>query len=67
MELTYDDQQGYIYLCGSDKKFMMAEFNNSENITEVAQCTHGYTCLIHDKPNERIFLINEGGVLSIFI
>ena len=67
MGLTYDDQQGYIYSCGSDKKFMMAEYNNIANVTEVAQSTHGYTCLIHDKPNERIFLTNEGGVLSIFM
>ena len=48
MGLTYDDQQGYIYSCGSDKKFMMAEYNNIANVTEVAQSTHGYTCLIHD-------------------
>ena len=67
MGLTYDDQQGYIYSCGSDKKFMMAEYNNIANVTEVAQSTHGYTCLIHDKPNERIFLTNEGGVLSVFL
>ena len=67
MGLTYDDQQGYIYSCSSDKKFMVTEFNCISNISEVAQSNYGYTALIHDKQNERLFLTNEGGVLSIFI
>ena len=67
MGLSYDDQQGYIYSCSSDKKFMMTEFNSISNVTEVAQSAFGYTTLIHDKPNERLFLTNEGGVLSVFL
>ena len=37
------------------------------NITEVAQSNAGYTNLEFDKPNERIFLTNEAGILSIFL
>ena len=66
MGLTYDEQKGYIYSCSTDKKFMITEFNNVSNIQQVAESAFGYTTLIHDKPNERIFLTNEGGVLSVF-
>ena len=66
MGLTYDDQQGYIYSCSTDKKFMFSEFNNISCITEIAESTYGYTNLYHDKPNQRIFLTNEGGILSVF-
>ena len=67
MGLAYDDQKGYIYSCGSDKKFMMTDFNNISNMSEVAYSAYGYTTLIHDKDNERLFLTNEGGVLSVFV
>ena len=67
MGLCYDDQQGYIYSCSTDKKFMLSEFGSISNVTEVAQSNFGYTALIHDKQNERLFLTNEGGVLSIFL
>ena len=66
MGLTYDDQQGYIYSCSTDKKFMLAEFNNISCITEIAESAFGYTALLYDKPNQRIFLTNEGGILSVF-
>ena len=66
MGLSYDDIQGYIYSCSSDKKFMISEFNNPSAIREIAESAYGYTALIHDKPNERIFLTNEGGILSVF-
>ena len=66
MGLAYDEQQGYIFSCSTDKKFMIAEYNSITNVTEVAESTFGYTTLIHDKPNERIFLTNEGGILSVF-
>ena len=56
MGLAYDDKKGYIYSCGSDKKFMMTDFNNISNGSEVAYSAFGYTALIHDKVNERLFL-----------
>ena len=67
MGLAYDEQQGYVFSCSTDKKFMMAEFNCISNVSEISQSNYGYTALIHDKPNKRIFLTNEGGVLSIFL
>ena len=67
MGLAYDSKPGYIYSCGSDKKFMLSEINYLSNITEIAQSNAGYTNLEFDKPNERIFLTNEAGILSIFM
>ena len=67
MGLAFDPKPGYIYSCGSDKKFMLSEINYLSNITEVAQSNAGYTNLQLDKPNERIFLTNEAGILSIFM
>ena len=67
MGLTYDDQQGYIYSCSTDKKFILSEFNNISCITEIAESTYGYTTLYHDKPNQRIFLTNEVRILSVFL
>ena len=66
MGLAYDDQQGYIYSCSTDKKFKLTEYNNISSVTEIAESAYGYTALVHDKPNGRIFLTNEGGVLSVF-
>ena len=66
MGLGYDPKPGYIYSCGSDKKFMLSEINYLSNITEIAQSTAGYTNLFFDKENGRIFLTNEAGSLSVF-
>ena len=67
MGLAFDPKPGYIYSCGTDKKFMLSEINYLSNITEVAQSSAGYTNLYFDKPNERIFLTNEAGILSVFM
>jgi len=67
MGLDYDGKPGYIYSCGSDKKFFLSEINYLSNITEVAESTAGYTNLKFDKANERIFLTNEAGILSVFM
>ncbi len=67
MGFAYVDQQGYIYSYSSDKKFMVSEYNYISNLMVVAQSNFGYTTLIHDKPNERLFLTNEGDVLSVFL
>ena len=67
MGLAYDGKPGYIYSCGSDNKFMLSEINYLSNITEVAQSNAGYTNLEFDKKNERIFLTNEAGILSVFL
>ena len=67
MGLAFDSKPGYIYSCGSDNKFMLSEINYVGNITEVAQSNAGYTNLEFDKKNERIFLTNEAGILSVFL
>jgi WD40 repeat protein len=66
MGLAYDPKPGYIYSCGSDKKFMLSEINYLSNMTEVSNSVAGYTNLYFDKENGRIFLTNEAGALSIF-
>ena len=67
MGLAFDGKPGYIYSCGSDKKFMLSEINYLSNVTEIAQSNAGYTNLKFDKVNERIFLTNEAGILSVFL
>ena len=66
MGLAYDEKAGYIYSCSTDKTFKVTEFNNISSVMEVAESQFGYTTLIMDKPNERLFLTNEGGALSVF-
>jgi WD40 repeat protein len=46
---------------------MLSEINYLSNITEISQSNAGYTNLKFDKPNERIFLTNEAGILSVFM
>ena len=67
MGLDFDSKSGYIYSCGTDKKFMLSEINYLSNVTEIAQSNSGYTNLEFDKVNERIFLTNESGILSVFL
>jgi len=67
MGLAFDSKPGYIYSCGSDNKFMLSEINYLSNMTEIAQSNAGYTNLEFDKKNERIFLTNEAGILSVFL
>ena len=67
MGLAFDAKPGYIYSCGSDKKFMLSEINYLSNITEVAQSNAGYTNLEFDKLNERIFLTNEAGAVTVLM
>ena len=64
--LVYDEF-GYIYSCGSDRKFILSEINYLSNVTEIAESNAGYTNLQFDKPNDRIFLTNEAGILSVFM
>ena len=67
MGVAFDSKPGYIYSCGSDNKFMLSEINYLSNITEVAQSNAGYTNLKFDQKNERVFLTNEAGILSVFL
>ena len=67
MGLAYDELQGYIFSCSSDKKFKVTEYNNISCVTEVAESAFGYTALIHDKPNERLYLSTYNGHLEVYL
>ena len=66
MGIYYDSKTGYVYSCSSDKKFIVSEINFHESVNEVITSSHGFTNLICDKKDSRIFLSNEVGVLSIY-
>lgn len=66
MGIAFDSKTGYIYSCSSDKKFIISEINYQESVTEVATGSHGFTNLVYDRKNERIFLSNEVGVVSVY-
>ena len=66
MGIAFDSKTGYIYSCSSDKKFIISEINYQESVTEVTTGSHGFTNLNYDRKNERIFLSNEVGVISVY-
>lgn len=66
MGVAVDSKSGYIFSVSTDKRFVVSESSVSQNITEVCTSTHGYTNLVHDKKNERLFATNEVGVISAF-
>ena len=67
MGLCYDEKNKYIYSCSTDKRFMLSDSSNFSNPIEIAQSSYGFTSLIFDKNNDRIFLTDEGGVLRVFL
>jgi WD40 repeat protein len=66
MGISYDSKTGYVYTCSSDKKFIISELAYPENFTEVTTGSHGFTNLVFDKKNDRLFLTNEVGVVFIY-
>ncbi len=66
MGLCFDSKSGYIYSCSSDKKFVVSEINYQESVTEVTTGSHGFTNMLCDKKNERLFLTNEVGVVFVY-
>ena len=67
MGLSFDEKNNYIYSCSTDKKFILSDFSNYSNEMEIAQSLHGFTALIFEKENDRIFLTDEGGILRVFL
>jgi WD40 repeat protein len=67
MGLALDPETMNLYSCSTDKTFYVTNLNDS-NFTNVLVCTStsGYTNLVFDGPNHRIFLTNEEGELSIY-
>jgi WD40 repeat protein len=66
MGISFDSKTGYIYTCSSDKKFIVSEINYQESVTEVTTGSHGFTNMVFDKKNERLFLTNEVGVVFVY-
>lgn len=68
MGLAYNHQQGHIYSCSSDAKFILSELNYLSNVTQIAENPNGgYTALEYDQNNNRIFLTDEGGCVSVYM
>lgn len=68
MGVAYDNQKEFIYSCSSDRKFYLTNINRAGDYQlEVAESYYGYTALSFDKKNERLFLSNEGGIVSVFL
>lgn len=66
MGACFESKTGYIYSCSTDKRFVVSEINYQESVNEVVVGSHGFTNLVYDKKNERIFLTNEVGVITIY-
>jgi hypothetical protein len=66
MGVSFDSKIGYLYSCSTDKKFVVSEINYQQSVQEIANGSHGFTNLTHDKKNERMFLTNEAGVVFIY-
>ena len=67
MGLAFDEKNKYIYSCSTDKKFMLSDMSTNSTSIEIAQSTHGFTALIFEKENDRLFLTDEGGNLRVFL
>ena len=67
MGVAFDAQKNCIYSCSSDKRFVMTDANDLTNMKEVSQNAYGYTTLIQDAPNQRLFATTEGGVVNVYL
>ena len=67
MGLAFDEKNKYIFSCSTDKKFILTDYSNNLTSLEIAQSSHGFTALIFQKENDRIFLTDERGILRIFL
>jgi WD40 repeat protein len=67
MGLCLDPETMTLYSCSTDKTFYVTDLK-SETFSNILvhTSTSGYTNLIFDAENHRIFLTNEGGELSIY-
>ena len=67
MGLSFDEKNNYIYSCSTDKKFMLSDLSNFSTPLEIARNLYGFTTLILDQENDRLFLTDEGGALRVFV
>ena len=64
--LAYDSKTGFIYSCSLDKKFYVTEIGYLNNPSEIIEGPCGFSNMFYDKRNQRIFLTNEYGMISIY-
>ena len=68
MGLALDPETMNLYSCSTDKTFYVTDLkNNNFNNVLVHTCNSGYTNLVFDAQNHRIFLTNEEGEVSIYL
>jgi WD40 repeat protein len=67
MGVAFDAQKNCIYSCASDKRFVVSNVNDLTDMKEVSQNVYGYTALIQDAQNQRLFITTEGGVVNVFM
>jgi len=67
MGLALDPESMILYSCSTDKTFFVTDLKNEKFLNVLVNMgTSGYTNLVLDAPNHRIFLTNEEGELSIY-
>ncbi len=67
MGLALDSETLNLFSCSTDKKFYVTDLKSAKFTNELIHTsTSGYTNLVLDSENHRIFLTNEEGELSIF-
>ena len=66
MGLALDPKKLYLYSCSTDKTFYVTDLKNSTNNILINMGLSGYTNLELDNENQRVFLINENGELSVY-
>lgn len=67
MGLTLDPETMNLYSCSTDKNFYVTTLTEEKTSSLLIHTsTSGYTNLVFDAPNHRIFLTNEEGELSIY-
>ena len=68
MGLGFDNDSNYMYSCSTDRTFYVTDLNSSPpNPTLIKTSRSGFTNLNFDKKNNRVFLTNESGELSVFL
>ena len=68
MGLALDPETMNLYSCSTDKTFYVTDLkNNNFNNVLVHTGNSGYTNLVFDAQNHRIFLTNEEGEVSIYL
>ena len=66
MGLALDPKNLNLYSCSTDKTFFVTDLKNSTSNILINMGLSGYTNLELDSANQRVFLTNENGELSVY-